>query len=118
MKEENRPICGCGNKCKRGSVVNGVVKGHYKQCSQCLKKKNKQGVVGNQGGKNSTNARKYYKKLKGALCERCGFIASNACQLDVHHIDGNHYNQESKNLMTLCSNCHRLEHFSLKQKKP
>ena len=50
-----------------------------------------------------------YRKFKGGKCERCGFVAENGIQLDVHHIDRNHSNNNSKNLMTLCANCHRLE---------
>lgn len=30
------------------------------------------------------------------------------CQIDVHHIDGNHVNNVDDNLMDLCANCHRL----------
>jgi predicted HNH restriction endonuclease len=49
-----------------------------------------------------------YGKHKGKVCERCGFIAVHSCQLDVHHIDGIHGNDDLKNLQTLCANCHRL----------
>ncbi len=31
------------------------------------------------------------------------------CQLDVDHIDEDHDNNDSNNLQTLCSNCHRLK---------
>ncbi len=47
-------------------------------------------------------------KHKGDHCEICGFIALNECQLDVHHLDNNHANNEESNLQTLCANCHRL----------
>jgi predicted HNH restriction endonuclease len=49
-----------------------------------------------------------YGKHKDKVCERCGFIAVHSCQLDVHHIDGIHGNDDLKNLQTLCANCHRL----------
>jgi len=29
--------------------------------------------------------------------------------LELHHIDGNHYNNSFENLMILCPNCHALE---------
>jgi len=51
-----------------------------------------------------------YGKYKKDECERCGFKALDRCQLDVHHKDGNHRNNDPPNLETLCANCHRLEH--------
>ena len=50
-----------------------------------------------------------YRLHKKDRCELCGFIAIHAVQLDVDHIDGNHQNNDSSNLMTLCANCHRLK---------
>jgi HNH endonuclease len=47
---------------------------------------------------------------KGEICSRCGFIPENKKQLDVHHKDHNHENNEVTNLQTLCANCHRLIH--------
>lgn len=66
-------------------------------CSSCTKKKY------------GTTNRKYRAKKK-PHCERCGFIPVHMCQLDVHHIDRNHSNNKEHNLLTLCANCHRLEH--------
>jgi hypothetical protein len=59
-------------------------------------------------GKNYKNLS--YRKYKLIECERCGFIAEDRCQLDVHHKDRNHHNNDPNNLETLCANCHRLEH--------
>lgn len=50
-----------------------------------------------------------YIKHKKKFCEFCGFKAIHSCQLDVDHIDGNHDNNDLKNLQTLCANCHRLK---------
>jgi len=50
-----------------------------------------------------------YKRYKGVVCQTCEFIPTHPCQLDVDHIDGNHSNNEPKNLQTLCANCHRLK---------
>jgi hypothetical protein len=50
-----------------------------------------------------------YIAAKGDVCERCGFVPEHPCQLDVHHRDGNHQNNDPSNLETLCANCHRLE---------
>ena len=43
------------------------------------------------------------------MCEHCGFLPNHSSQLEVDHIDGNHYNNEFNNLQTLCANCHRLK---------
>jgi 5-methylcytosine-specific restriction endonuclease McrA len=48
-------------------------------------------------------------KHKKPHCEACGFVALHRSQLDVDHIDGNHYNNDPENLQTLCANCHRLK---------
>jgi len=50
-------------------------------------------------------------KYKKDCCENCGFIPKHLCQLDVHHIDENHFNNAISNLKTLCANCHRLQHI-------
>jgi len=61
----------------------------------------------------SVETRKYnrrpHTKYKKVVCEQCGFQPQHLCQLDVHHLDGNHSNNEPVNLQTLCANCHRLE---------
>lgn len=50
--------------------------------------------------------------IKGAgrpyQCECCGNSEWNGLPipLQVHHIDGNHYNNEINNLQILCPNCH------------
>lgn len=52
-----------------------------------------------------------YQEYKKDTCADCGFIAKHLAQMDVHHIDKNHNNNnEPKNLITLCANCHRLKH--------
>jgi len=51
-----------------------------------------------------------YRRYKKLICNRCGFVPEHRCQLDIHHVDGNHHNNDPNNLETLCANCHRLEH--------
>jgi hypothetical protein len=70
-------------------------------CSSCTKKKYKLPSSGSNP----------YRKHKKNSCEKCGFVAIHPCQLDVHHKDHNHKNNDKSNLITLCANCHRLEHF-------
>lgn len=56
-----------------------------------------------------------YKLLKDGLkdykCEKCGLSMwlDEEIPLELHHIDGNHYNNSFENLMILCPNCHALE---------
>lgn len=52
--------------------------------------------------------------LKENKCEICGISEWNGkkIQLELHHIDGNHYNNHLENLQILCPNCHsQTEHF-------
>ena len=47
-------------------------------------------------------------KLRGRKCENCGAEEwlGQPINLEVHHIDGDHYNNELSNLQLLCPNCH------------
>ena len=49
-----------------------------------------------------------YRLARGKVCSHCGFVPKHPCQLDAHHVDGNHKNDDPANLQTLCANCHRL----------
>lgn len=46
--------------------------------------------------------------LKENKCEKCGISEWNGEELclELHHIDGNHYNNNLNNLQILCPNCH------------
>ena len=46
---------------------------------------------------------------RGPVCERCGFVPVDPCQLAVDHIDGDKGNSQSSNYQTLCHNCHALK---------
>ncbi|QKW15458.1 HNH endonuclease signature motif containing protein [Verrucosispora sp. NA02020] len=53
-----------------------------------------------------------YRATKKSHCENplCAWTGPYPPEvLDVDHIDGNHMNDEPSNLMTLCSNCHRIK---------
>ena len=89
------PTCG-----SRPVAVNYVKNGitHYrKQCDSCLRK----------GKKLKPKAAAWvlsgYKKK--AQCEKCGFTAKLAEQLQVFHIDGKLKNTAWANLRTICANC-------------
>ena len=48
-----------------------------------------------------------YKEYK---CENCKLSEwmGNKISLELHHVDGNRYNNELSNLMILCPNCHSM----------
>ena len=58
---------------------------------------------------------KSYLFLKKGICENklCSYTEIHNCMLDVHHKDGDPKNNSEDNLITLCSNCHRLAHAGL-----
>lgn len=125
----NRPICktsSCSNNCKtNGYKINGDRK-YHKYCSHCCKKRHVQGKKPKYKPRPHLHIRAIRKKYGGydkkKYCEYCKWVALNRCQLDVDHIDGNHYNNEHSNLQTLCANCHRLKTYlnrdNIKNKGP
>ena len=50
--------------------------------------------------------------IKENKCERCGITEwfGGELPLELHHLDGNHYNNSFDNLIILCSNCHAQLH--------
>lgn len=48
--------------------------------------------------------------IKEDKCEMCGLSEwmENKISLELHHIDGNRYNNSLNNLQILCPNCHSL----------
>lgn len=58
--------------------------------------------------------------IKEHKCENCQLTEwmGVPIPLQLHHIDGNHYNNSLENLQLLCPNCHSLtENFSCKKPK-
>lgn len=51
------------------------------------------------------------EKIKEYRCEKCGNSKWNGqpIPLELHHKDGNHYNNDLDNLVILCPNCHAQE---------
>ena len=49
--------------------------------------------------------------IKEQKCEICGLSTwlNKDIPLELHHIDGNHYNNQLDNLQILCPNCHALQ---------
>jgi hypothetical protein len=48
--------------------------------------------------------------IKEEKCEMCGLTEwmGNKIVLELHHIDGNRFNNDLSNLQILCPNCHSL----------
>ena len=51
-----------------------------------------------------------YDGIKELKCERCGLKEwlNEPIPLELHHINGNHYDNSLSNLQILCPNCHSL----------
>src|SRR3990167_5763186 len=49
----------------------------------------------------------YKKLIKNSQCELCG---KKDGQIDRHHKDGNHFNNNSNNFLIVCAKCHGLIH--------
>ena len=96
MSNHFRPICKICNVSygeKVGTRKDGSPK-YRDKCSQC-----------HGSGSHKDSGR----RIKGKVCEFCGFIPVHPCQLDVDHIDGNKKNTKPENQQTICANCHRLK---------
>lgn len=102
-EDQVQGICTQCNKNKQTPAPKSKLgyKRYLELCSSCSKRKYGLGV-------SSTN--RFYSKYKDQQCAECGFVAVNSCQLDIHHKDHNHTNNDLSNLITLCANCHRLKH--------
>ena len=64
-------------------------------------------------GSNSAKRRRLIEEgLKEEKCEMCGLSEwmGKPIPLELHHIDGNHYNNALSNLQILCANCHMQAH--------
>lgn len=48
-----------------------------------------------------------YKEYKCESCKLSEWMG-NKISLELHHVDGNRYNNELSNLMILCPNCHSM----------
>ena len=101
--DPNRPTCvniGCDRKvhlANRSSTGRPV---YRPVCSACHKSKGnvREGVTGVK--------KDYCENRDGRLGFECTATIMGYLQLDMDHIDGNHYNNTPENIQTLCKNCH------------
>ena len=49
--------------------------------------------------------------IKQRKCELCGneYWLGKPIPLELHHVDGNHFNNDFSNLLILCPNCHAMQ---------
>lgn len=61
----------------------------------------------------------YIRERDNYTCQHCGATSNgtNDYKLDVHHIDGNRFNNEEWNLITLCRSCHKIAEAKLRAEK-
>ena len=132
-KETFNKGCGKTSKClncgKEIACSNSV---HRKFCSsKCMGEYWHKNVVslwknGEYVSKNKYFLPKFIKQYllekTGYKCEKCGFCGTNPYTnktiLQIHHIDGDCFNNNEANLQVLCPNCHAMtENFGHRNKK-
>ncbi len=97
---------------KSGKALRGSKSKKYFCSKSCQTKWRNLEFVGNKHA-NFINGNSSYKSILNRhkilkICAFCG--TKDARILVVHHIDKNHQNNELKNLIWLCHNCHFLVH--------
>lgn len=102
-----------------------IDKSHFKTKSQLIKEKvfsyPIESYLSNEREIKSDTLKKRLISLgmKKKICEECGILDWNGKYLsfELHHIDGNHYNNNLDNLRMLCPNCHYTTHNLQREQK-
>ena len=92
---------------------------HTEKTLQLISLKNKGRAIGSKNGNFKHGRYSIISALKreaNGICKLCkkGYKGEYNF-LDLHHIDGNHFNDNIENLICVCPNCHRLLTNKLKQ---
>lgn len=123
-------------KCNKSFIKHTTNRKKFRFCDTCLEEikhelyinnkiqkygfeTNIVGSGGNQYGGNNPNWKNgisiennYRGKFRGPNeCYFCGRTSS----VDIHHLDGNHNNNDKKNLIQLCRSCHKRLHYIYKR---
>lgn len=96
-----RPKCACGNLVALKDTRGGKPR-YRRECNGCRYRRKGRKPL------SQKYRRRTYRAHLDSVCTQCGFVPKHVCQLDIHHLDGNHNNNAEENLQTLCANCHRL----------
>lgn len=102
----------CGKETYNEKYCSDICQGQYEYKQYILSWKN--GEVDGLRGKYgiSSRIRRYLFEKYNNSCQCCGWgkenIFTHKIPLEVHHIDGNPFNNSEENLQLLCPNCHSL----------
>ena len=103
---EDRPIClshGCDKQVCYSTKTSTGLPVWRPHCSRCHAAT---------GGRNTFAAgvrsakKDYCENIDGRLGFECTATIISSCQLDLDHIDGDHFHNKIGNVQTLCKNCH------------
>ena len=105
-EDPNRPICvniGCDRKVHLQSRSSTGRPVYRPVCAACHKAKLnlREGVT--------AVKKDYCENGDGRLGFECTATIIGSYQLDMDHIDGNHYHNVPENIQTICKNCHAVK---------
>jgi len=106
--DPNRPTCVNVN-CGRAVHIQGrssTGRPRYRPvCAMCHKAEScaRPGVIGVK--------KEYCENVDGRLNFECTATIVHWRQLDMDHIDGDHFNNVPENIQTLCKNCHSMKSY-------
>jgi len=103
---EIRGLCCRCNKNLQKKKSNGNYRTLCSSCEKALYQSEQSKLKENKRAKTKDYS---YRRVKTNICSMCDFTSIYPCQFDVDHINGNHQNNNTSNLQTLCANCHRLK---------
>ena len=108
MNHPERPSCvniGCDRKVHISGYSSTGRPRYRPVCAMCHKAHScaRPGVIGVK--------KDYCENVDGRLGFECTATIVHYRQLDMDHIDGNHYNNVAENIQSLCKNCHSMKSY-------
>lgn len=108
--KENKKCLYCGEQVTN-KFCNGECQSEYTESIK-IEKWLKGELSGNSSNGHASYVKRYLRKKYNNKCSKCGWGEINPFSknipLEVDHIDGNSYNNNSNNVDLLCPNCHSL----------